>query len=141
MTSPWKTIANAPDQGVPRLPFLPAGVWPDLTVLRVARIESKKPHQRGKWFFVVEVSTDGMAASEAYAWVVDLSRGDMALTDCKAFAAAVLPGVEITEDIMLGMEGDKQPATGIRISAVAEARTTTSGNAFTKIYWAPRQQD
>ena len=134
----WNKIGNAPSQGAPRAPFLPEGKFERLEVLRVSQVASKKPHQAGKEFFAVDLKCHGGEHDgKTFASVADLSRGEMTLTDCKAFVEAVLPGVDVTAVLMNRIVGEEQPATGMFVAAKAEIRITLAGKNFTKVFWSP----
>jgi hypothetical protein len=120
-------------------PFMTPGQY-ELTIRSMALVDSKK--KRGQQFFVVEFDVDSTTApdfkqGDLVGWLVDMDHGETALSNCKAFASAVLDCEEtqIDEATMLKLVGPDQPATGVKIKANAFTIKTKSGNDFTKIRW------
>lgn len=120
-------------------PFITPGQY-ELTIRSLVLIDSKK--KRGQQFFVAEFDVGGCTNGEfepgaLVSWLVDMDHGETSLSNCKAFAAAVLDCEEeqIDEGTMLKLVGPEQPATGVRLKANAFNIKTKSGNDFTKVRW------
>lgn len=120
-------------------PYIMPGQY-DLTIRALALVESKK--KRGQQFFVAEfdvasTTNPDFKAGDLVSWLVDMDHGETALSNCKAFAAAVLDCDEeqIDEATMLKLVGPEQPAAGIRVKANAFNIKTRAGSDFTKIRW------
>jgi len=137
MTSAFAGIEKA--STYKNAPYITPGQY-DLTIRALALVDSKK--KRGQQFFVAEFDVAGTSnpdfkVGDLVSWLVDMDHGETALSNCKAFAAAVLDCDEdqIDESTMLKLVGPEQPATGVRIKANAFNIKTKSGNDFTKIRW------
>jgi hypothetical protein len=120
-------------------PYLTPGQY-ELTIRSMSLVDSKK--KRGQQFFVVEfdvISTtaEDFKAGDLVSWLVDMDHGETSLSNCKAFASAVLDCEEekIDEATMLKLVGPDQPAAGVRIKANAFNIKTKSGADFTKVRW------
>lgn len=120
-------------------PYLTPGQY-ELAIRSLSLIDSKK--KRGQVFFVAEFdvvsSNNGdFQPGALVSWLVDMDHGETALSNCKAFASAVLDcdEEEVNEAAMEKLVGPDQPASGIRVKANAFNIKTKSGNDFTKIRW------
>lgn len=120
-------------------PYLTPGQY-ELTVRSLSLVESKK--KRGQQFFVAEfdvVTTTNpeFQPGSLVSWLVNMDHGETALSNCKAFAAAVLDcdEEEVNEEAMEKLVGPEQPAQGIRIKANGFNIKTKAGDDFTKIRW------
>jgi len=120
-------------------PYLTPGQY-ELVIRSMSLVDSKK--KRGQQFFVAEFDVMSTTAPEfksgdLVSWLVDMDHGETSLSNCKAFASAVLDCDEeqIDEATMLKLVGPEQPAAGVKIKANAFTIKTKGGNDFTKIRW------
>lgn len=139
MRSVWDNIddpkfAGRPSQ--PRLPYLYPGKFL-LKVRKIAHYPSAK-NPRDEWFRVdFDVVEGGKDGQNAVSWVVNLSKGDMAISDVRAFVTALMgEDTQVNKDLMEQLVGDQQPATGLLVRCEAVSKPTLSGGAFTQTYWA-----
>ena len=128
-----KTFKNAP--------YLAPGQY-ELAIASMLLVESSK--KKGQEFFVVEFNVvtsnnPNAAPGSLVAWLVDMGHGDTALSNCTAFASAVLDCDEedVNEEAMNRLVGPDQPATGIHVKANAFTIKTKAGSDFTKVRWDP----
>ena len=139
MRSIWDNIDDPKYQqssSGPRLAYL----YPGQFLLRVTKVShypsAKNP--RDEWFRVdfqiAEGAKDGV---DAVSWVVNLSKGDAALTDVVSFVSALLgEETRINREVMEDLVGAAQPAAGLLVRCEAVNKTTQSGGNFTKTYWS-----
>lgn len=120
-------------------PFLEPGQY-ELAVKALQVVTSKKMPARNFFvaeFDVVTSSCDKFMAGDLVSWLVDMSHGETSLSNCKAFAAAVMDcdESEVDEATMEKLVGPEQPATGVKIKANAFTIKTRAGTDFTKVRW------
>lgn len=120
-------------------PYLAPGQY-ELSIVALKLVDSTK--KRGQQFFVAEFrvvtsSNEDFKSGDLVSWMVDMDHGDTALSNCKAFACAVL---DCEEDDVVAATLDKlvsveQPAADVRVKANAFTIKTKAGNDFTKVRW------
>ena len=142
MASIWDGIDNAEldKRNTMRLPFL----YPGKFLLRVKKVshypsqKNRKDHWFRADFDIVEGARDGV---EEVSWVVNLSRGELAIKDIRFFVKALLgEDATINHDTMEELTGAAQPAAGLLVRCTAQNKKTEAGGDFTQTFWSAAEE-
>ena len=142
MASIWDGIDNPEldKRNSLRLPFL----YPGKFLMRVKKLahypsqKNRKDHWFRADFDIIEGARDGV---EEVSWIVNLSRGELAIKDVRFFVKALL-GEEavINSATMEELTGAEQPAAGLLVRCTAQNKKTDAGTDFTVTYWSTAEE-
>jgi hypothetical protein len=142
MASIWDGIDNPEldKRSGLRLPYLYPGKFL-LRVKKVAHYPSQK-NPRDHWFRVdFEIVEGAKQGVDEVAWVVNMSRGKLALSDIRAFVKALMgEEIAITSSSMDEITGSDQPAAGLLVRCDAVNKKTEAGGDFTQTFWSAAEE-
>ena len=142
MASIWDGIDNPEldKRSGMRLPYL----YPGKFLLRTKRIASypSQKNPRDHWFRVdFEIIEGAQQGVDQVSWVVNLSRGKLALSDIRAFVKALMgEEVAITSGTMDELTSADQPASGLLVRCDAINKKTEAGGDFTQTFWSVAEE-
>ena len=138
MGSIWEGIDNPEldKRSGLRLPYL----YPGKFLMRVKKVASypSQKNPRDHWFRVdFEIVEGAKQGVDEVSWIVNMSRGKLALADIRAFVKALM-GEEITVNpsTMDELTGADQPAAGLLVRCDAINKKTEAGSDFTQTFWS-----